>query len=371
MEKEIIKGEFTPKKEFIGFVSNVSGTRVNLVNTFAYLYPHKIYGMMDKGIKLKFEICSDNTINVTNVGDLNLEIPKERIQGLIDDICESTVSNYASKSIFSDFKFELEDGSLCYLHTNIVKPIDKLKNSMVRQNKPNENSLSKIKDILNKSKNKKVKEEPIAEKQLEKSEPKVFQSHMEKEFEKMNLEKIKELEKKVNDKEKAILKIKSDIQFKESEISKIKSDLDLTKKRLDSLKSESVEPNGYFFHINKKSEDETKSVEFSDETKQVVDKICKSLKIDFDKLNKMVFASFYKIYVTKESEIDLEEKTIEDNILESIITLDIDGKFIVKDDYIEYWGDLEWHDLHSGMEKIGFKTDSRFVIEQEPDSQED
>lgn len=354
----MVKGDFTPKKEFIGFVANVSGTRVNLINEFAYLTPHKVYGMMDEKVKLKFEICSENTINVTNVGET--EISKDRIQKIIDDICGSSVGNYASKNIFSEFKFELEDGSLCYLHTNVVKPIDKLKQAMTKENKPSENSLSKIKDILNKSKKKKPKENKV-EKKSKKSNSESFQSHMEEEFKKMNLEKIKELDKKVNDKENAILKIKQDIKFKEGEISKIKNDLNLTKKRLDSLKSETAEFNGYFFHIDIKEEDETKPVDFSEETKSVVGKLCKSLKVDYDKIIQMVFSSFYKIHLTKESEIDSDKKTIEEDILDSIIKLDLDGKFIIKENHIEYWGDLEWHQLNNEMEKLGFKTDSKFT----------
>ena len=235
---------FKTKKEFIGFVSNVSGTRVNLINETAYLKPHTIYGMMDEKVKLKFEI-SDKQVNVTNVGDH--EISDDRIQKIIDDICLSKVSSYTDKSIFPEFKFESEDGNLCYLQTNSVKPIDKLRNSMKSSVKPTENSLNKIKDILNKSKRK--KSDKVAEEQIEISENKKTSNHLKEQFDKLNKEKEKELEDKIQDKENAILKVKNEIKFKENEIDKIKQDLDLTKRRLDKLKSGSIEFNNYFFHI--------------------------------------------------------------------------------------------------------------------------
>ena len=70
MEK--VEPKFKTTKKFIGFVSNLSGTRVNIVSEVAYFIPYKIYSMMDESIKLRFEIFPDNTVGVTNVGEVEL-----------------------------------------------------------------------------------------------------------------------------------------------------------------------------------------------------------------------------------------------------------------------------------------------------------
>ena len=335
MEKMMFKTE----KEFIGFVSNVSGTRVNIISETAYLKPHTIYGMMNEKVKLKFEII-DKQVNVTNVSDH--EISDDRIQKIIDDISLSKVSSYTDKSIFPEFKFETKDGTLCYLQTSSIKPIDRLRNSMKSSVKPTENSLSKIKDILNKSKNKKTNK--VVEEQTEISENKKTSN-------------------KIQDKENAILKVKNEIKFKQNEIDKINQDLDLTKRRLDKLKSGSVEFNNYFFHIDGKSENETKVLDFSDETKKVMDKICKGLKVEKDLLIKNVFSSCYKIHLTKKEELDVDtkDKTIDGDILNKIFKLDLNGEFVLKSGHIEYWGDIQWHELNNGMESLGFKLSSEFT----------
>lgn len=356
MEKEIFK----TSKEFIGFVSNVSGTNVNLVNKVAFLNPHTIYGMMDKNVKLKFEI-NENEINVENVG--SVEISNDRIQKIIDDICYSTVSNYTDKNIFSEFKFESEDGNLCYLQTTKLKPIDKLRNSVKSNINANENSLNKIKDILNKSKSKKEVSKKVIE-----SDPKVknnsksYTKHLESQFNELSNEKIKELKQKIIEKENAILKVKNEIKFKQSEVDKIKSDLDLFKKRLFKLESENIEFNNYFFHIDEKSKDDEKDLNFSEETEKVIDKICESLNIKKDLLIKNVFTGFYKIYLTKDVElnVDIKEKTVDSEILDNILKLDLNGEFVIETGYIKYWGDLNWHQLNKGMENLGFKSNSEF-----------
>lgn len=349
---------FKTEKEFIGFVSNVSGTRVNLINETAYLKPHTIYGMMNENVKLKFEVV-DKQVNVINVG--GHEINDDRIQKIIDDICLSKVSSYTDKSIFPEFKFETEDGNLCYLQTSSIKPIDRLRNSMKSSVNPTENSLSKIKDILNKSKNKKTNK--VVEEQTKISENKKTSNHLKEQFEKLNKEKESELESKIQDKENAILKVKNEIKFKENEIDKIDKDLQLTKRRLNKLKSGSIEFNNYFFHIDGKSENETKVLDFSDETKKVMDKICKGLKIEKDLLIKNVFSSCYKIHLTKKEELDVDvkDKTIDEDILNLIYKLDLDGEFVLKQGYIEYWGDIQWHELNNGMESLGFKLSSEFT----------
>lgn len=343
MEK--VEPKFKTTKKFIGFVSNLSGTRVNIVSEVAYFIPYKIYSMMDESIKLRFEIFPDNTVGVTNVGEV--ELNEDSIQKIIEDICESTVKKYADKNVFNEFKFQTDTNQICYLHTDLTKPIDVLR-SVVG---------SKTVDTTPEV------DESIEEVEVKSEDPNQinnnFNDYLKNSFDEINKRKVQELEKKVEKSQKDILTIKSDIKNKESNLSKMIDELNLNKKRLNNLTSEKSEPNGYFFHIDTVSQDVNVD-NFSTETKSALDKICSSLKIDYNKLVKQVFSSYYKIYITKESELDVEEKTIDSEILEKIDSIDPLSEFVIKNNHIEYWGDMSWQDLNKSMENVGFRTDSKF-----------
>ena len=343
MEK--VEPKFKTTKKFIGFVSNLSGTRVNIVSEVAYFIPYKIYSMMDESIKLRFEIFPDNTVGVTNVGEV--ELNEDSIQKIIEDICESTVKKYADKNVFNEFKFQTDTNQICYLHTDLTKPIDVLR-SVVG---------SKTVDTTPEV------DESIEEVEVKSEEPNQinnnFNDYLKNSFDEINKRKVQELEKKVEKSQKDILTVKSDIKNKESNLSKMIDELNLNKKRLNNLTSEKSEPNGYFFHIDTVSQDVNVD-NFSTETKSALDKICSSLKIDYNKLVKQVFSSYYKIYITKESELDVEEKTVDSEILEKIYSIDPSSDFVLRESYIEYWGDMSWQDLNKSMENVGFRTDSKF-----------
>lgn len=343
MEK--VEPKFKTTKKFIGFVSNLSGTRVNIVSEVAYFIPYKIYSMMDESIKLRFEIFPDNTVGVTNVGEV--ELNEDSIQKIIEDICESTVKKYADKNVFNEFKFQTDTNQICYLHTDLTKPIDVLRSVV------GSNTVDTTPEV----------EESIEEVEVKSEDPNQinnnFNDYLKNSFDEINKRKVQELEKKVEKSQKDILTIKSDIKNKESNLSKMIDELNLNKKRLNNLTSEKSEPNGYFFHIDTVSQDVNVD-NFSTETKSALDKICSSLKIDYNKLVKQVFSSYYKIYITKESELDVEEKTIDSEILEKIDSIDPLSEFVIKNNHIEYWGDMSWQDLNKSMENVGFRTDSKF-----------
>lgn len=343
MEK--VEPKFKTTKKFIGFVSNLSGTRVNIVSEVAYFIPYKIYSMMDESIKLRFEIFPDNTVSVTNVGEV--ELNDDSIQKIIEDICESTVKKYADKNVFNEFKFQTDTNQICYLHTDLTKPIDILRSV----------EGSKTVDTTPEV------EESIEEVEVKSEDPNQtnsdFNDYLKNSFDEINKRKIKELESKIEKSQKDILTVKSDITNKQSNLSKMISELNLNKKRLNNLTSEKSEPNGYLFHIDTVSEDSNVK-EFSPETKSVLDKLCSNLKISYDKLVKQVFSSYYKIYITKESELDLKEKTVDSEILEKIYSIDPSSDFVLRESYIEYWGDMSWQDLNKAMENAGFRTDSKF-----------
>lgn len=355
-------GKFKPTKEFLGFVSNISGTNQNLIRNIAYYNPGKTYGMLDPDSKLKFEIFEDGSVDITNASDVKL--PIEQIESILDDICCSEISNYASKNVFNEFKFEDEDGKLCYLHTTKEKPINRLKKIAHKPSLPKE-SISKFEEIMRKSGMLKEKVETVDESEEEVVEPVEHttntpdNSHIIEAFKKMEEDKIKELKKSLEDKNKALVKLKSDIRSNQSSYDQVTKEVKLLKTRLDGFKSKE-EYNGYLFSVSDKIESEV-DPNMSEETKKALTKICSTINIDYDKVMKMVFSSYYKIFITKEDELEKEgEKSVEKEIISKILSIDIDGEFKVSDDHIIYSGDLEWHEINKVMEQFGFKTDSRF-----------
>jgi len=388
--KEVKIGKFKPSKQILGFVSNVSGTMTNLVSEVAYLTPGKIYGMMSKEIRLKFEVCDDDTMDITNVTDVKLD--DKQMESILEDVCTGKINNYASKNVFGGVRFENENGELTYAHTTIEKPFDKLKRLANKEkDKPSEKSLTKMEAFLAKHGKLKPKVEvndktgeidlygeklpmetevhlpsPVEEEEVEVAP---FASEIDEAFKKMEDEKIIELTNEAEKKNKAMDKISVEIKSRQSNYDKIEKELDLINKRLKGF-NRKEEFNGYLFSVSDKVESNKDIANLSDETVKALRKVCETIKVEYDKVYEIVFGSYYKIFLTKETELELEhdKKTIEKEIIEKIQSIDPKGKFIMRDDHIEYIGDVEWHDINSEMEKLGFKTDNKFddMVREEP-----
>jgi hypothetical protein len=398
--KEIKIGKFKPSKQILGFVANVSGTMTNLVSEVAYLTPGKIYGMMSKEIRLKFEVCDDDTMDITNMSDEKLD--DKQMESILEDVCTGQINNYASKNVFGGVKFENENGELTYAHTTIEKPFDKLKRLANKEKvQPSDEARSKIQALLAKHGKSKPKvemdeesgvitlpeeqlpftkevflgtrsdgESPVIEEIVEeKTTDVVGNSHIEEAFKKMEEDKIIELNDEVEKKTKAMSKITMEIQSRQSNFDKIESQVELLNKRLKSF-NKKEDFNGYLFSVSDKVESNKDIANLSDDTIIALRKVCETIKIEYDKVYGIVFGSYYKIFLTKETELELEhdKKTMEKEIIEKIQTIDPKGKFIMRDDHIEYIGDVEWHNINSEMERLGFKTDDRFddMVREEP-----
>ena len=91
--KEIIIGEYTPKRKFLSFVSAVNGAKIRYIRDIAFVKGEKLSGMLEGAI-FKITICDEGTIKFEEQEGTNFS-DAAMIQRLIDEIDETDVTGYA------------------------------------------------------------------------------------------------------------------------------------------------------------------------------------------------------------------------------------------------------------------------------------
>lgn len=361
--KEIIIGDFTPKRKFLNFVSAINGRRIRILSDIAFIKGDKLSGLGLDNVVFKITICDEGTIRFeetdTNVTDYACR------KRLIDDISSMDVTGYAQKFVVSDLEFADKDGGRCYLEVEEKKPIDKLKSlfdEMDNTKEISEKGLSFLDELLGNS----VTEDIIIleteneTKTDTSSEPieKSATTMMEESFRKMNEDKINELKSRVEDKESEIKKAKVEISHAEAKIKSSSDELQVLNTRLESL-SPGDEPNGYVFFVTEEQKNETG---LDDSSKDIADKIADLMKLKKDVLFDYLTGGFYKIKIGKKGENDKKGFDIYDNdILEKVYSIDPLGKLTMTDtNEFEYRGELNWHQLTGKMIRKGFEQDPEF-----------
>jgi hypothetical protein len=384
--KEIIIGEFKPKRKFLSFVSAVNGAKIRYIRDIAFVKGEKLSGMLEDAI-FKITICDEGTINFEEQEGTNFS-DAAMIQRLIDEIDETDVTGYAQKFVVANLEFADIDGKRCYLEVENEKPIDKLKSIFEEEDKKmeeikelsdkglsvldmlfgdsddSEDTEEEVEDIV-------VVEEPVQE---EKSHTLSF---MEESFRKMNEDKVNELKSRIEDHQKEINKFKMDVKQAESKITENKEKLGILETRLDTMQPN--EPsNGYVFFV---SEEKKHDTGLDESSRHIADKIADIMKLKKDVLFNMLTEGYNLIKIAKkgsdyskdylnksteeltEDELDqIKKDFIELNTIQkSIKSIDIDGNFSLDEDGdINYSGSLNWHQLVAKMIKKGFEQDPDF-----------
>lgn len=130
--KEVIIGDFKPKRKFLNFISAIRGTNVRLISNFAFIKGKILSGMLE-GTKFKITICDEGTIKFEEV-DTNVT-DKAQLQRLLDDIDAMDVTGYAQKFVIP-LEFLDADDNKCYLEVEHKKPIDVLRSLFEKDSKP-------------------------------------------------------------------------------------------------------------------------------------------------------------------------------------------------------------------------------------------
>ena len=385
--KEIIIGEYTPKRKFLSFVSAVNGAKIRYIRDIAFVKGEKLSGMLEGAI-FKITICDEGTIKFEEQEGTNLS-DAAMIQRLIDEIDETDVTGYAQKFVVANLEFADIDGKRCYLEVENEKPIDKLRSIFEEEDK----KMEEIKELSDKGlsvldmlfgdsddnedtteevvENIVVVEEPVQE---EKSHALSF---MEESFRKMNEDKVNELKARIEDHQKEISKQKMDINHAEKKIVENKEKLGILETRLDTMQP-NEEPNGYVFFV---SEEKKHDTGLDESSRHIADKIADIMKLKKDVLFNMLTEGYHTIKIAKkgsdysksdlnknaseltEEELDQIKKDYIDqsSMQKTIQSIDIDGKFNLDEDGdITYTGSLNWHQLVAKLIKKGFEQDPEF-----------
>ena len=385
--KEIIIGEYTPKRKFLSFVSAVNGAKIRYIRDIAFVKGEKLSGMLEGAI-FKITICDEGTIKFEEQEGTDFS-DAAMIQRLIDEIDETDVTGYAQKFVVANLEFADIDGKRCYLEVENEKPIDKLRSIFEDEDKKMEEikelsdkGLSVLDMLFGDSDDSEdtteevvedivVVEEPIQE---EKSHALSF---MEESFRKMNEDKVNELKSRIEDHQKEISKQKMDINHAEKKIAENKEKLGILETRLDTMQP-NEEPNGYVFFV---SEEKKHDTGLDESSRHIADKIADIMKLKKDVLFNMLTEGYHTIKIAKKgsdySKSDLNKNTSElteeelDQIKKDYIdqtsmhkdisSIDIDGKFSLDEDGdITYTGSLNWHQLVAKLIKKGFEQDPEF-----------
>jgi hypothetical protein len=370
--KEVIIGDFKPKRKFLSFISAVNGARVRFNRDIAFVKGEKLSGTLE-GVIFKITICDEGTINFDEV-DTNVTDKAQR-QRLIDDIDTLDVTGYAQKFVIGTIQFDDIDGRLCYLEVEHQKPIDVLRSifgddkqeEVKEEVELSERGMSFLDDLLGSSNE--VETLELSERDAEilidaienPAEPneklkKASESYLEEQFRKMNEEKVNELKSRITDTTKEIINHKREISQAESKLKLSSEQLGVLETRLESM-TPGDEPNGYVFFV---SEEQKNELGLDESTKHVADKIADLLGLKKDVLFEQLTGGFYKIRIAKKDDISTEKVEVTKEILEKM-SFDPMGKMSMETPgEFEYRGELNWHQLVGKMIRNGFEQEPEF-----------
>jgi len=372
-------GKFKPKRKFLNFVSAVNGARIRFIRDIAFVKGEKLSGTLEGSI-FKITICDEGTINFEEQSGTNYSDDK-MIQRLIDEISEKEATGYAQKFIASGIEFSDIDGKLCYLEVEHQKPMDKLKSLFEEDSKVevSDKSLSLLDDLfgndeefdedhaLSEVMNSMLDDlseedvKAIIEEVQNPSEPNeklkvAAESYMEEQFRKMNESKIMELEYRIEETQKEIIRLKSDSESAIKKIEEKSEQLEVLETRLESLKP-GEESNGYVFFVS----EEKKDLDSLDEKEtEIALKISKIMKLKGDVILEMLTGGYYEIKIAKKEDIENQDFELERDIYQKILSIDILGKMTLTGDAFEYRGELTWHQIVGKMIKLGFEQSEDF-----------
>jgi hypothetical protein len=369
--KEVIIGEFKPKRKFLSFISAVNGARIRFNRDIAFVKGEKLSGTLE-GVIFKITICDEGTINFEEV-DTNVTDKAQR-QRLIDDIDALDVTGYAQKFVVGTIQFDDIDGRLCYLEVEHQKPIDVLRSifgdtdeEVKEEVQISERGMSFLDDLLGSSDE--VETIEMSERDMEvlvetienppapsETLKKASESYLEEQFRKMNEEKVNELKSRISDTTKEILNHKREISQAESKLKLSSEQLGVLETRLESM-TPGDEPNGYVFFVSEEQKNETG---LDESTRHIADKIADLIGLKKDVLFEQLTGGFYKIRIAKKDDISTEKVEVTKEILEKM-SFDPMGKMSMETPgEFEYRGDLNWHQLVGKMIRNGFEQEPEF-----------
>lgn len=360
--KEPKIGKFKTKRKYLNFVALANGTKVRFITDTAIIDGKQLSGILEKS-EFKFTIC-DEGIDIEEISDNKLadDAMLQRIAYELDDI---TPNGYAGKFILP-LKFKNDKNILFYLETEYQKPIDRLRSIFDEldqestQEKQEENMEISEKGLaaldLIFGAESAITEDNSTETEVL-TEPVKEETYLEKQFRLMNEGKVNELKERIEKTESEINKYKFEAKNAEKMLNKSVEDLEVLKTRLNSMTPADPE-NGYAFFV---SDEQKSDIQLDDKTIEVATKISEMLKLKTNVVLENLTESYYIINVADKN--DFDNKKITKEVYQSIVSIDIVGKFnFIEDGKIEYRGKLNWHQLTDKLIRKGFSQEPDFDI---------
>lgn len=375
---EPIIGKFKPKRKFLNFISAVNGSRVRFIRDIAFVKGDKLSGVLE-GVIFKVTICDEGTINFEEQKGSNLT-DDAMIKRLISDIDDKDVTGYTQKFIVSGLEFNDVDGNICYLEVENQKPINKLK-SLFEEDKKlevSQKSLSLLDDLFGSTDEEEWDEDhalsevmnsmldDLSEEDIKtiveegeeifELKEKPAESYIEQQFRKMNEAKILELEYRIEETQKEIIRFNNESKQAEKKSQEKSESLGVLETRLETMKP-GEEPNGYVFFV---SEEQKEMESLSEEETKIALKISEIMKLKGDVIIKILTEGYYKIKIAKADDITNVDFELEKEIYNKVMTLDVVDRIKISDSDFEYHGKLNWHQLVQKMLRCGFTQDPEF-----------
>lgn len=373
-------GKFKPKRPFLNFISAFNGARIRFIRDVAFLKGEMLSGVLEGAI-FKISIYPNGTIDFQEQEGTNLS-DDAMIQRLIDEIDSTDVTGYAQKFVVNNLEFADIKGERCYLEVEHQKPIDKLKSLFDEEEKVevSEKGLSLLNDLFGSDDEEWDEDHALSEvmngmlDDLSEEDVKTIvetvenppepneklktaaESYMEQQFLRMNREKLVELEYRIEETQKELLRYQGEYKMAEKKAEEKSEQLKVLQSRLESMKP-GDEPNGYVFYVS----EETKDMEGLHETEaKVAAKIADIMKLKIDVLTEMLTGGYYKIKIAKKEDITNQDFELEKDIYQKIANLDIEGKISIVDDEFQYRGKMTWHQIVGKMIRMGFEQEPEF-----------
>jgi hypothetical protein len=385
VKTEPVIGKFKPKRKFLNFVSASNNSRIRFIRDVGFIKGEKLSGILE-GVIFKITICDNGTINFEEQKGSNLT-DESMIKRLINDIDTTDVTGYAQKFVVSGLEFNDINGDRCYLEVEHKKPINQFRalfEETETETEISERGLSFLDDLLSSD------EDEIEEKfdedhalsevidsildDLSEEDVKTIietndnppaptenlkvaaESYMEQQFRKMNEEKVLELEYRIEETQKEIIRFKNDAKSAEKKAEEKSEALGVLETRLETMKP-GDEPNGYVFFV---SEEQKEMESLTEEEQKIALRISEIMKLKGDVIIKILTEGYYKIKIAKANDITAEKVEVTKEILEKMsfdpmgkMRMEIPGEF-------EYRGKLNWHQLVSKMIRAGFTQEPEF-----------
>lgn len=353
-------GKFKPKRKFLSFFV-AKQSKIRLIENTAILPLTELTRVYDhEDIKLKFTICEEDTINIEEV-DTDF-FNDEMLQKFIDDIDSREVVGYAHKYIIR-LGFKSEDGSPLYLEVEEDRPVDKLSNLLdeikAEQNELSDKGLSILDSLFGSEPN---EEDSLSEKDEEEEviaindstdDSSINKSFLAASFQKMNEEKIKELQKRIDKNEEEVKKLQFEISSKEKLVTSKIEEFNILKSRLQSLQPKPT-PLGIYVFVGEKEKTE---IEVDENLIQVVKKISPILNLKESAVIDLLKSTSCKIHFGNEA----EDFKLTNDILKTIKSIDLAGSFeVISESQVVYIGDLTWHQILDKLIQNGFEQNPEF-----------